>query len=68
VRRLRVAIIGPVALLAFLVAFPFRVWWRARRNRTSLEDTLQAMAEDAYARMPPEMRAEIGAERGASSD
>lgn len=54
---------GLLALLFFLVAFPFRIWWRAHRDRTSLEETLLAIVDDAYAKMPPEMRAEVDAER-----
>lgn len=67
-RRLLRSGIGLLAALIFLVAFPLRVWWRARRDRTSLEETLLAIAEDAYAKMPPEMRAEVDAERAAATD
>jgi len=62
-RRMRFVVVGTLAATAFVVSFPFRVWWRARRNRTSLAVTLEAMAAEAYERMPPEMRAEIDHER-----
>jgi hypothetical protein len=65
-RRLRLLIVAPLAI-AFVVAFPFRVWWRARRDRTSVADTLKAMAADAYDEMSLEMRAEIDAERDKSN-
>lgn len=66
-RRLRLLIVAPALAIAFVVAFPFRVWWRARRDRTSIADALEAMAADAYDEMSPEMRAEIDAERDESN-
>jgi hypothetical protein len=62
-RRLRLLIVA----IPFVVAFPFRVWWRARRARISVADALKAIAADAYNEMPPEMRAEIDAERDKSN-
>lgn len=57
-----------LALLLILVAFPLRILWRARRDRTSLEETLFAIADDAYAKMSPQMRAAVDAERAAATN
>jgi hypothetical protein len=62
-------LLAPLAFTAFVAVFVYRVWREARRSGRSLSEldtTLEAVAADAYERMPPEMRAEVDAEHEAS--
>lgn len=71
---MRLLVYTPFAL-AYGVTLPLRVWWRVRRRGTPNRDLAEAMAAEfraiangAYSKMSPEMRAEIDAERRAESD
>jgi hypothetical protein len=56
---------APIAFVAFAIGFPVRVWRRARRDRTSVGEALQALADDAWEQMTPQMKAEIDPSRAA---
>ncbi len=60
---MRARIPAPLALAAFAVSFPIRVWRRSRRERVSVAEALERMSADAWNDMPTEMRAEVDPER-----
>ena len=56
-------VVSPFVGVAMVVYIPVRAWRRAKRSGISAEEAFRAMSEDAWAKMSPQMKAEIDPDR-----